>query len=80
MALPGFTALASLPTTRATYPQRLVRRPAGPSKVVPQQAGCPRTTTACPLGGIFGLWCRDYCFQTPISGWYPCGICFGGDI
>jgi hypothetical protein len=49
-----------------------------------QQASCPtyllHTETACPLGGIFGLWCRDYCGRTPLSWWYPCGFCIGGDL
>ena len=45
---------------------------------------CPshllRTDTACPLGGVVGLWCRDFCQRDAISFWYPCGVCVGGDL
>ena len=53
-------------------------------RVTSAASTCPRnllrTETSCPFGGILGLWCRDFCQSTPISSWYPCGICLGGDI
>lgn len=85
--LPTFTAAASLQRLdEQVYYQRFevaVGTPA--SAVIRPQAECPvwlrRTKTACPLGGIFGLWCRDFCGETQSLGWwYPCGICIGGDF
>lgn len=85
MSMPSFTAEASLYQTSERY--LLV---AGWNDgttghtVTPQQEQCPwwllQTKTACPLGGIFGLWCRDFCgppeANRPMSDWYFCGICF----
>jgi hypothetical protein len=42
------------------------------------------TSTSCPLGGAVGMWCKDNsrCSDGSLrdSGWYPCGICIGGDL
>ena len=55
--------------------------PKPPSNVTCQHTN---TDTACPLGGVFGMWCKDNsrCSDgsTRSSGWYPCGICIGGDF
>jgi hypothetical protein len=85
MTIPGFSAEASLHKTSKCYTLVAHETQESDSQAIIPQQQCPpwlvRTKTACPLGGIFGLWCRDYCGETqPISGWYPCGICFGGDI
>ncbi len=46
--------------------------------------GYAQTKKTCPFGGAIGLWCRDYCGppegNRPISGWYFCGICIGGEF
>jgi hypothetical protein len=84
-ALPTFTATASLGRLDEHLHYQFGLRTSTRDPVITPQADCPlwlqRTKTACPLGGIFGLWCRDYCGETqPLGWWYPCGICIGGDL
>jgi hypothetical protein len=40
------------------------------------------TETSCVLG--ISQWCKDRCIQEGrervVRDWYPCGVCFGGDL
>jgi hypothetical protein len=89
MSMPGYITQTALEGPNLYYYTSTVRNSEITiSEVLPQQNSCPwwlrRTSTACPLGGMFGLWCRDFCGppegNRPISGWYPCGICIGFDF
>jgi hypothetical protein len=79
MSLPGFVAEHSV--YRSSMPYRAIGALGAldsSTTILPQQQSCLwwllRTRTACVA---VTLWCRDYCGQEPISGWYLCGACFG---